>query len=248
MGSSFPLILEQSYLVERHKFELTYNFGQYIQDSTTLIDTWIRHSQTNSLMELDDTISILTGQPVPYPVFHIDSFQIEPMAQIESVLNDSIITLTGYYYHFIKLYDNNNISTPPLVSIDYWHPINPYSETPKMAYSIYLKDNKANRYDFPCDADNPLLDSTLNTEPIQLNEFHLFPNPATHELNVSFSDITTEKLIELVDISGKTIDSQIIQVNQPLAQFNVGNLSKGLYLVKISSKNNAVLTKKWIKQ
>lgn len=248
LGSPFPLILEQTYLVERHKYELTYNFGQYIQDSTTLLDTWVRHSQTNSLMELDDTISILTGQPVPVPVFHLDSFQIEPMAQIESILNDSIITLTGYYYHFIKRYSNNDIQTAPPFTVNYWYPINPYSETPKMAYSIYIRDNKVTRYDFPCDADNPLLDSTLNTIQLNVNEFNIFPNPATQELNVSFSDVSTEKTIELVDISGKIMDSQIIRANQSFAQFNVGNLSKGLYLVKISTKNNGVLTKKWIKQ
>src|SRR5690606_37384404 len=74
IGSPFPLILNQSYLVERHKFELTYNFSQYIQDSTELLDTWVRHSQTNSLTQIDDTITIMEGQPVPIPVFYMDSF------------------------------------------------------------------------------------------------------------------------------------------------------------------------------
>lgn len=248
IGSSFPLQLERIYNVVRHKFELTYNFSQYIQDSTELLDTWVRHSQTNSLAQIDDTITILEGQPIPAPVFYMDSFQIEPMAQIEVISGDSTITLSGYYYHFIgKQLDDNDltIGTTPE---NYWYPINPYTHPPKMAYSIYIKDSQISRYDFPCDAENPLIDTTVSVKEITNSDFLLFPNPASQTLNISFSDNYLGKTISITSIDGKTIESQIVSDNTNLVQFNIGNLSKGLYLVKVTGKNGSFLTKKWIKQ
>ncbi len=249
IGSAFPLVLEETYLVERHKFELTYDFSAYIQDSTELKDVWIRHSQTNSLMRLEDTVTVWEGLPVPYPVFHLDSFQIEPMAEIDTVFANNTLVLSGYYYRFIMLYEDNDIINPPLVPVNYWYPINPYIDTTKMAYSIYIRDTTLiDRYDFPCDASNPLLDTLVSVNELSQPEWLIFPNPASTTLNIGLPNNVSGTTVVISDMTGKTIEAQKVESHRTLVQVEVGKLSKGLYLVTIIDANGVSLSKKWIKQ
>ena len=73
-----------------------------------------------------------------------------------------------------------------------------------------------------------------------LNDFTMYPNPATSILNIS----SREKIIsvEIYSIVGKRV-----LVSQH-TQVDVSHLTSGIYLVKITTNDNKVGTKKLVKQ
>lgn len=87
-------------------------------------------------------------------------------------------------------------------------------------------------------------DNTLNVDTFQIknnvSDFEIYPNPTHQLLNIS----TEEKIdkIEIYTILGtKVLESHQLKIN-------VSNLSKGVYIIKIATKNNQLLTKRFIKQ
>jgi hypothetical protein len=76
--------------------------------------------------------------------------------------------------------------------------------------------------------------------------FSIFPNPVTSILNIQFSKSLTVGNIKVFDILGKQLLNEEINSNN-LTQLNVSNLSKGMYLIKVTSGENTQ-TKRFIKQ
>lgn len=256
IGSQFPLELNREYRVERRKYEVTYDFSQYILPTTQHLDTWVRHSQTNSLILTKDTVSTwqligLTGQ---YGwVMVIDTFRVEPMAEIASI--DTInkkITMTGYYYHFIGKYEFG-VPTGITQTQNYWYPIDPITDSLKMAYSIYIHDESlTSMYDFPCDSLNDLYDplaeigtinSFVNSGEV---EMVLFPNPGNN-LNVTLSGHSDGGKLQLINTMGQILNQINTNSQRKAYILNVENLKSGLYFVNISDQNGIIISKKWIK-
>lgn len=89
--------------------------------------------------------------------------------------------------------------------------------------------------------------SVLGIEDIEKNiSFNISPNPVTSNLNIQLSNSLTNGNIKVFDILGKQILTKEFNSNN-LTQLNVSNLSKGMYLVKVSSGEN-IQTKRFIKQ
>lgn len=247
LSAPWPIQNYRPYRVVRYKEQLTYDFSQYIQDSTELLDVWIRHSQTNSLGLYNDTTVDQQG------LIEADDFGLEPMAYIDTVINDSLIKITGYYYHIISKFDDElleNINNAIELPEDYWYPINPNIDTARMAFSIYLHDSTfTERYDFGCDSINLLLDSFAVVNEIHLDDHILvYPNPATTELNVSIGDgFSNQGKIKLYDVSGRLIDEQYLS-NSKLYTFDIRHLTNGIYFVHLNDGSAKGVTKKWIKQ
>ena len=251
LGSQFPLELQKDYQVERRKYVLEYDITPYILPSTELLDTWIRHSETNSLGFITDTVGSLeliglTGQYhwMPRP----DTFRIEPYCFIDTIINNSTILLSGYYYHFIKKHigqiEDNEFSS---FDVDYWYPIDPNIDTLHMAFSLYIKDTTIDRYDFPCYAENPPLDTLLNANEIITPDFKIFPNPSKGEINIIFENQHEEGVIEVFNISGQLLFSENIQPGNKIKSLYATNISPGVYLVKFSGQDSKSITKKWMK-
>lgn len=247
LSASWPLENNRGYKVVRYEEQLTYDFSQYIQDSTELLDAWVRHSQTNSLKFYNDTT---VGQ---FGLIEGENFRVEPMAYIDTIINDSIIKLTGYYYHFIRKYntpDFQDINIAPQIPENFWYPINPNVDTARMAFSIYLHDSTfTERYDFGCDSINILLDSfAVVNEPSFSDHILIYPNPATTELNVSIGDgFANHGTIKLYDVSGRLIDEKDLSHGK-LYTFDIRHLTNGIYFVHLNGGNSKSVTKKWIKQ
>lgn len=72
----------------------------------------------------------------------------------------------------------------------------------------------------------------------------LYPNPASHIVNIKLSDGVTITSIELYDISGKRINIDLSNENT----LNVKNLSNGVYLLNIVSQNGIVNKKLIVKK
>jgi subtilisin family serine protease len=251
IGSQFPLELNSDYRVERRKYVLAYDISPYIQSNTELLDTWIRHSETNSLGFISDTVGNLefigqTGQ-IQW-ISRPDTFGIEPNCYIDTIISNSIILLSGYYYHFIKKHigqiEDNDFSSS---NIDFWYPINPNVDTLNMAFSLYIKDTTIDRYDFPCYAENPPFDTLLTANEILSHDFNIYPNPSNGELNIIFENLQKDGLIEIFDISGQLLFSKSVQRESKTTSLDATHLSTGVYLVKFSGQEIKSLTKKWIK-
>lgn len=242
-----PLILNRVYQVEKRKYRISYDFSEYLNpplssSEAQLLDVWLRHSQTNSLRLLEDTID-------QSPLI-IDTFRMEPDAEIVQL--DPIagtITLEGYYYQFLGYYDDsygsfNGDYTP----INAWYPINPNLQTPKMAYSLYVYDSLATGIDFPCDSANVLVDEEASLAALEQEDFlSVYPNPGKEQVMVKLrSEYPIDKVV-LFDLSGRIISEKEAH-NTNTIQLSTSGLETGSYLIAVYLENGKVLTKKWIKQ
>ena len=79
-------------------------------------------------------------------------------------------------------------------------------------------------------------------EVIDFENFSLYPNPTDAEFNVQFNVNKQESLrFEIQDLAGKFIRQHFILANEGtnLVSFETAELSKGMYLLKISSASGA---------
>lgn len=243
------IFLGREYKVEKRKYQLTYDFSEYLQpplssSATELLDVWVCYSQTNSLRKLIDTID---QEDTP---FFIDTFQLEPDAKIINI--DSIlhtITLEGYYYQFLGYYSG---TTGPFHGEfesmeDIWYPINPNLQIPKMAYSIYFYDSLATGIDFPCDSTNVLVDEQASVTALEQDKLvRIFPNPGTDELTI---ELQAEQFIEKIiisDLFGRIVMDKSGNNNNTI-RLSIEHLKPGNYIISVYEKNGRILTKKWIK-
>lgn len=254
LSSSYPLEMNKNYKAERIKFQIKYSFESYISQSTDLLDIWIRHSQTNSLGLINDTNYFwdyysFQGNLDSIWTMNVDTFKIEPMTSVIDY-TDSTVMLEGYYYHFIGKYATT-IDIPIISPIDYWYPVNPNIESPKMSFSIYIHDSLATeRYSFECDSNNLLFDTLtpfLNiTENIE-ESITIFPNPTFDELTIQITN-SDKGYINIFDIRGRLILKETIINGKVIYHFNVANFESGIYYVNWMNMNNTELSRKWIKQ
>jgi hypothetical protein len=90
---------------------------------------------------------------------------------------------------------------------------------------------------------------SVNENTIEVN---VYPNPTSDNVNLEFtSDIETKLLFELYDIQGKIILSkvEIITEGQNLLFYNVEELDKGIYFIKLTDEQSKMLiTKKLVVQ
>lgn len=90
-------------------------------------------------------------------------------------------------------------------------------------------------------------DTVLGIEDFKNNiSFSISPNPVTSILNIRLSKNIVDGNITIFDILGKQILVKKLNQNN-LTQLNVSNLSKGMYIVKVSSRENTQ-TKRFIKE
>jgi hypothetical protein len=60
----------------------------------------------------------------------------------------------------------------------------------------------------------------------------VFPNPSNDVLMVQLNDLITENLtLQLVDLSGKLIDTKIIYQGSTIAYFDISTLYSGQYIL-----------------
>lgn len=249
IDSNFPLQLSSYYRVIRKEIKTTYNFSSYIFPSTQILAYWTRPSQTNSLRRIEDTLTY--NDPISGLIITSDTFKIEPNAEIISFNPSGNLTLKGYYYHFIGLYDSPYNFYGNLQGQDYWYPVNPSLQLPRMAYSIYLKDSLASLYTFSCDSLNPLVDTLLNLSPnISSNPLFLYPNPSNGILKIgSIQNNFNLKSIEIFGVNGVLSEQRFLSGEAPSAsyEFNFGELANGLYTLVLITDDNKRYIKKWSK-
>jgi hypothetical protein len=76
------------------------------------------------------------------------------------------------------------------------------------------------------------------------NSFTIMPVPAEEFVQIVFhEELTEQKTIEIADISGKIVATQVIQPGSTSASIDISALSSGLYLMTVRSENSDLAEK-----
>ncbi len=84
--------------------------------------------------------------------------------------------------------------------------------------------------------------SQLSTTDVNVLDFKVYPNPAKDHITIA-SHTNETIAVSVFDVLGKNVLNRNLNANNTL---NVSGLSKGLYVMKITSASNSVITKKII--
>jgi subtilisin family serine protease len=237
----FPLVRNKNYKVERVKIENSYSYSQYMTSATQIIDIWPRWSSSNALNYLSDT-SLLYMPITPLgwidTTLLFDIFDITPHDTIESVdyLN-KVVKTSGYYYHFIAEYAVVLPSFAPDALnedhlIDEWYPINPFVDTAKIPFSMYIIDTTLTAiYDFPCDSINLLYDQNLSVSNLNKDIFEIsvFPNPTQSFINIKVNGPLYFENVSLIDMQGKKLI--IMDISSDKMTLDISSVKSGVYFL-----------------
>ncbi len=87
------------------------------------------------------------------------------------------------------------------------------------------------------------INSTLNTKENDLEHFSLSPNPVKSHLSIHSTNNETVETIAIYDLQGRLI----LENKEKSNTINVSQIPFGSYIIKITSQNDKVSTKKFIK-
>ncbi|MCX6230302.1 MAG: T9SS type A sorting domain-containing protein [Bacteroidetes bacterium] len=77
---------------------------------------------------------------------------------------------------------------------------------------------------------------SLGIKDITSNEFKVYPNPATDYIIMNIKDLNTTSVnLNIYNMMGKLLSSKFIKTDQQ--QIDVSDLSNGIYIIEIKSKN-----------
>lgn len=75
-------------------------------------------------------------------------------------------------------------------------------------------------------------------------ELTIYPNPVSDVLTLNFgSELTVEYQFELLDISGKAVDTFIMKQGESQHQLNISELKNGIYFIKSLNTTNQIIAK-----
>jgi hypothetical protein len=111
--------------------------------------------------------------------------------------------------------------------------------TPGDTYYIQVWSNSAEQGTFAL----RLSDDGLGNNSFDSSNFTYYPNPVKNTLNLSYNQEISN--VEVFNLLGQKVSSNVINANA--AQIDMSNLSKGAYMVKVTS-NNQLKTIKVIKE
>ena len=94
---------------------------------------------------------------------------------------------------------------------------------------------------------NPDVPGPTNIKDNSYSTFNVYPNPNNGILNISLTNTSDEQTIEIKNIIGQTVHSQIAG-NSSTVTINLSDFNKGIYTVSLISENGTSSTKKIIIQ
>ena len=89
---------------------------------------------------------------------------------------------------------------------------------------------------------------TLHTQDFQKRDAVVFPNPAKDYLTVQFNDFAIIDKIEVLDITGRLVQSKMNNENTEYMMLDVSSLKAGVYVIKLTDGFNNTVSKKIIKE
>jgi hypothetical protein len=82
---------------------------------------------------------------------------------------------------------------------------------------------------------NPL-ESSLGSDEFKVNEFLMYPNPTTGELNINMSQIVKNQKLTIYNVLGKIVYKSILDMSNKNNEFNLSSLKRGVYFVSIENQ------------
>ncbi|NIJ46465.1 hypothetical protein FHR24_002953 [Wenyingzhuangia heitensis] len=86
-------------------------------------------------------------------------------------------------------------------------------------------------------------DASLSASRLGKESFSIYPNPVTDQIHINNLKNIDIANIDIIDITSKSIYS-----SKETTSINVKNFAKGIYILKITSSSNGILTKKIVVQ
>ncbi|PKP19407.1 MAG: hypothetical protein CVU05_11410 [Bacteroidetes bacterium HGW-Bacteroidetes-21] len=159
---------------------------------------------------------------------------------------DSIESLVLYFNYFdtenqkdiLTVYDGDNDQAPILGQFSGSQNPGQISTTGPVAYLKFETDEQNQCQGWEIDYYSNLYQSVKQISP-EL-KICVYPNPVLDHLSVYGSFPMT--WVEILDLTGKTVLSQKLN-NQSQATIEIPRLSQGIYLLKVSSDDNIIVTK-----
>jgi len=98
-------------------------------------------------------------------------------------------------------------------------------------------------YNFPIETNEAetLFQSLRLVNPILDNLISIYPNPVKDIVNISIKDNSTIKTIELYDVQGRLLQTQV--VNDIASQINIAERANGMYFIKINTDKGSKVEK-----
>ena len=84
-------------------------------------------------------------------------------------------------------------------------------------------------------------ENILGTQEFSNEEIHIFPNPASETVTITFPEVLAGSMITLRDITGRTMFQE--KNASVLTQLEVGHLSNGIYMVSIENGETKISEK-----
>lgn len=78
----------------------------------------------------------------------------------------------------------------------------------------------------------------VTTQEVVVNGFNVYPNPAIDVVNVKF-DATSTSTVELMDVTGKIVESVVAQAGAVSTSFATANINAGVYFVNVRNANGS---------
>ncbi len=129
-------------------------------------------------------------------------------------------------------YDLDNVSVDAIMNMPVWEPGKLRGENVNVRFIIPIK--------FSLESDNKSKGTIINSDNIQKNsiEMKLFPNPATEFFNIEVNEYADDMDYQLISTGGQIIETG--RFNADKIRINTNNLGKGMYFVRIFSKELGV--------
>ena len=98
-------------------------------------------------------------------------------------------------------------------------------------------------YNFPIETNEAetLFEALSVVNPILDNLISIYPNPANEIVNISIKDNSTIKTIELFDVQGRLLQTQL--VNDISSELNITERANGMYFIKINTDKGSKVEK-----
>jgi hypothetical protein len=98
-------------------------------------------------------------------------------------------------------------------------------------------------YNFPIETNEAetLFEALSVVNPILDNLISIYPNPANEIVNISIKDNSTIKTIELYDVQGRLLQTQM--VNDISSELNIAERANGMYFIKINTDKGSKVEK-----
>jgi hypothetical protein len=86
----------------------------------------------------------------------------------------------------------------------------------------------------------------VSVDEVVASGLNIFPNPAIDVLNINFK-ATSATVLELVDITGKVVSSQLAQAGSVTTSFNTVDINSGVYFVNVKNASGSTTQKVVVK-